>query len=330
MAIGLGLAAGAPGAGAADEPVPPLVTTLQSVVDGLGDVINTITSSVFDNPRADITGASLEYAPGWIRMKVQVKQGTDPLKDDAWSDQSDAEWVLDTDADGMPDFTVEFATDKGELYGAVFDVKKPDEKSVCDADSASYSAEDGYTLVIDPACIGKPGKLGYAVAIFFDTNPKDDKAPMATDRIPDQGFKEVIAPAPARRDPARPAPGTPTAPAAAPPASAPGAAPPSPDRPRPPRPEEPPRPRSPARPSLTRPPLPPRPGAASGRGRPHLTPGPHRLRQYDPRPVRSGDHAPRRRPPGDDPPGRRPGTNGLITAVFTPYLRRCRGIARRT
>ena len=39
----------------------------------------------------------------------------------------------------MPEYTVEFATDKGELYGAVFDVNKPDEKSVCDADSASYS-----------------------------------------------------------------------------------------------------------------------------------------------------------------------------------------------
>jgi hypothetical protein len=225
LAIGLGFAAGPPGAGAADEPVPPLVTTLQSVVDGAADVINTITSSVFDNPRADITGASVEYAPGWIRMKVQVKNGTDPLKDDAWSDRSDAEWVLDTDADGMPDYTVEFASDKGELYGAVFDVAKPDEKSACDADSASYSPQDGYTLVIDPACIGKPQKLGYAVAMFFDTNPKDDKAPMATDRVPDQGFKEVAAPVqPGGTPPPAAAPGTPTAPAAAPPASsAPGA-----------------------------------------------------------------------------------------------------------
>ena len=224
LAIGLGLAAGPPGTGAADEPVPPLVTTLQPVVDGVGDVINTITSSLFDNPRADITGASVEYAPGWIRLKVQVKNGTDPLKDEAWSDKSDAEWVLDTDADGMPDYTAEFATDNGELYGAVFDVKKPDEKSACDADSASYSPEDGYTLVIDPACIGKPQKLGYAVAMFFDTNPKDDKAPMATDRIPDQGFKEVLAPVQPGETPPAPAAGTPTAPAAAaPPASAPGA-----------------------------------------------------------------------------------------------------------
>ena len=188
------------------------------MVDGAGDVINTITSSVFENPRADITGASLEYAPGWIRMKVQVKNGTDPLKDDAWSDRSDAEWVLDTNADGMPDYTVEFATDDGELYGAVFDVNKPDEKSACDADSASYSAQDGYTLVIDPACLGKPGKLGYAVAMFFDTNPKDDKAPMATDRVPDQGFKEVVAPVQPGETPPAPTAGTPTAPAAAPPA----------------------------------------------------------------------------------------------------------------
>ncbi len=230
LAIGLGFAAGPPGAGAADEPIPPLVTTLQTVVDGASDVINTITSSIFDNPRADITGASLEYAPGWIRMKVQVKNGTDPLKDDAWSDRSDAEWVLDTNADGMPEYTVEFASDKGELYGAVFDVNKPDEKSLCDADSASYTPQDGYTLVIDPACIGKPQKLGYAVAMFFDTNPKDDKAPMATDRVPDQGYKEVAAPVqPGETPPPAPAPGTPTAPALAPPPSAaPGASAPKP------------------------------------------------------------------------------------------------------
>jgi len=200
------------------------------VVDGASDVINTITSSIFDNPRADITGASLEYAPGWIRMKVQVKNGTDPLKDDAWSDRSDAEWVLDTNADGMPEYTVEFASDKGELYGAVFDVNKPDEKSLCDADSASYTPQDGYTLVLDPACIGKPEKLGYAVAMFFDTNPKDDKAPMATDRVPDQGFKEVTVPVQPGEAPTRgPASAdTPTRPAAAPPANTPAPAAPTP------------------------------------------------------------------------------------------------------
>lgn len=223
LAIGLGLAAGPNGAGAADEPLPPLVTSLETLVDGAGDVVNTATSSLFDNPRADITEASLEYAPGWIRMKVKSKNLTDPLKDKAWSDKSDAEWALDATGDGMPEYSVEFATDKGELYGAVFDVTKPEDKSLCDADSASYSPEDGYVLVIDPACIGKPQKLGYAVAIFFDTDPGKDDAPLATDRVPDQGFKDVAAPVqPGETPPAPdPGPGTPAAPAAAPPAARP-------------------------------------------------------------------------------------------------------------
>jgi hypothetical protein len=142
-------------------------------------------------------------------MKVQVKTPTDPLRDPAWSDRSDAEWALDTNGDGKPDFTAEFATDKGEIYGAVFDVNKPDEKSLCDADSAGYTPEDGYTLVIDPKCIGNPKTLGYSVAFFFDTNSKDDKAPMATDRVPDQGFKDVGAPV-------QPGEAAATAPAAAP------------------------------------------------------------------------------------------------------------------
>jgi hypothetical protein len=229
LAIGLGLAAGPNGAGAADEPLPPLVTSLDALVDAAGDVVNTATSSLLDNPRADITDASLEYAPGWIRMKVKSKNLTDPLKDKAWSDKNDAEWLLDANGDGTPEYSAEFATDNGELYGAVFDVAKPEDKSLCDADSASYSAEDGYVLVIDPACIGKPQKLGYAVAIFFDTEPGKDDAPLATDRVPDEGFKAVAAPVQPGETPPAPAPGpgTPTAPAAAPPAAhpAPSAAP---------------------------------------------------------------------------------------------------------
>jgi hypothetical protein len=214
LAAGLGLAAGPTGAGA--DSAPPLVTSLKAVTDGVGDAVDTVTSAVTGVDRADITGASVEYAPGWIRMKVQVKNPTDPLKDAAWSDKSDVEWALDTNGDGQEDYTVEFATDKGELYGAVFDATKPNDKSKCDADSASYSPQDGYTLVIDPACIGTPKQLGYAVAMFFDTNPKDDKNPMATDRVPDQGFVAVAAPG--QPEPA------PVAPAGAPAAGAPGAA----------------------------------------------------------------------------------------------------------
>src|SRR5439155_9505443 len=90
LATGLGLVAGAPGARAAGpDTAPPLVTNLKPVTDAVGDAVNTATSAVVDNGRADITAASLEYAPGWIRMKVQLKTPTDPLKDAAWSDKSD-------------------------------------------------------------------------------------------------------------------------------------------------------------------------------------------------------------------------------------------------
>jgi hypothetical protein len=231
LAIGIGLIAAPTGARAA-EPVPPLLTTLERVADGAADVLTAApvdpanaqaeppAPTRGDNPRADITEASFEYASGWIRMKVQVKNPTDPVKDPAWSDRSDAEWALDTNKDGRPDYTVEFASDKGELYGAVFDIAKPEDKSLCDADSAGFSPQDGYTLVIDPKCIGNPPSLGYSVAIFFDTNPKDEKAPMATDRAPDQGFKEVAAPGqPPAAAPAPDAPGaaaTPVAPKGAP------------------------------------------------------------------------------------------------------------------
>jgi LPXTG-motif cell wall-anchored protein len=223
LAVGLGLTASPDNAGAT-EGLPPLVTTLQAVVDGVGDVINTLTSSLFDSPAADITQASVEYAPGWIRMKVQLQRAVNPLRDSAWSDQSYVEWALDTTGDGEADYTVEFSTEDGELYGAVFDARDPDAKSTCDADSASYSAEEGYTLVLDPACIGSPAKLGYAVAMFLDTNPADDTAPLTADRLPDRDFKPVDAPVQPGAAPA-PAPATPVAPQASPAPAAPPAPP---------------------------------------------------------------------------------------------------------
>jgi hypothetical protein len=233
LAVGLGLAAGPMGAGAAESP-PPLVTTLQTVVDSVGDVLNAITNSVFDNSRADITSASLEYAPGWIRMKAQLKTPTDPLKDPKWNDGNDLEWALDTNGDGLEDYTVEFATDKGELYGAVFDASKPDQKSACDADSASFSPQDGYTLVIDPKCIGNPKSLGYAATMYFDTDPKDNKLPAVSDRVPDQGFTLAAAPGQPAPAPGQPAPvptgaqAAPSLPAGSPTPTAPKGAPPAP------------------------------------------------------------------------------------------------------
>jgi hypothetical protein len=274
LAVGLGLAASPNNAGAA-ESLPPLVTTLQAVLDGVDDVINTVTSSLFDNPAADITRASVEYAPGWIRMKVQLETPIDPLRDRQWSDASYIEWAFDTNGDGAADYTVEFGTSNEELYGAVFDGSKPvDAESVCDADSAGYSATDGYTVVFDPACIGKPPSLGYAVAMFLDTNPEDDNAPLAADRVPDQGFKPVDAPVQPGEAPAS-APATPIAPHAvpmAPAAPAPAAS--TPAAPKPPAASTPPVPKPPAgaAPAAPAPAAPKTPAAAPVGGTGAITP----------------------------------------------------------
>jgi len=75
LAIGLGLAIAPTGARAA-EPLPPLITTLERVTDAAGDVLagapvdpanpqaQPPAPTRGENPRADITEASLEYAPG--------------------------------------------------------------------------------------------------------------------------------------------------------------------------------------------------------------------------------------------------------------------------
>lgn len=193
LAVGLGLLASPGGAGAADT-IPPLVTTLEDVLDGVGDVVDSLTSSLLDDSGADVTHASVEYAPGWVRMRVQLTNPINPLRDPRWSDANFVEWSFDTNGDGEPDYSVEFSTENGELYGAIFDATKPDNPSLCDADSASFSAEHGYTLVIDPKCIGNPKTIGYAVEIVLDTNPNDGNAPILSDRVPDQGLRTVAAP----------------------------------------------------------------------------------------------------------------------------------------
>lgn len=217
LAIGMGLLASPGGAGAADT-IPPLVTTLEAVLDGVGDVVDSLTSTLLGGSGADVTHASVEYAPGWVRMKVALQNPIDPVRDPRWTDASFIEWSFDTNGDATADYTVEFSTEAGELYGAVFDATAPDNPSLCEADSARFSAQDGYILVVDPKCIGNPESIGYAVEFVLDTNPADDEAPVLSDRVPDRGLRAVAAPV--QPGGAAAAPADPITPHTAPPAPA--------------------------------------------------------------------------------------------------------------
>jgi len=163
-----------------------------SVTDRLADVVDLHAVPV-TVPRADITGASVEYAPGWIRLEMTVFNATDPVKDPHWaSDNTFAVWTLDTNADGKPDYLVEYGNVDGQLYGDVF---RPgdgaDDPSLCEADSVTHSGSAAggvFTMEVDPFCLGRPSAIAYTVGISYDAGG----GLVGTDIVPDTGFAAAV------------------------------------------------------------------------------------------------------------------------------------------
>jgi LPXTG-motif cell wall-anchored protein len=182
---------------AAAEAVP---TNQAAVVDGLADVLE-LHGAPLTLPRADITGATIEYAPTWIQAEVRTFSATDPVVDPDWqSDNTFIVWSFDTTGDGKVDYLVEYGiTSDNELYG---DVIRPDSgpagPAVCNADSVTYSSGvvgGVYTLRFDPACLDHPPQIAYTVGISYDSGGGRGYGPVGTDIVPDHGFA-VAVPAP--------------------------------------------------------------------------------------------------------------------------------------
>lgn len=179
-----------------------------SVQDRLDDVVGLHNAAV-TLPAADITKATLEYGPGWIRAEVGTFNSTDPVRDPHWqSDNTFAVWTLDTNADGAADYLVEYGISAGkELYG---DVLRPDaapgSPALCSADSVTYSSSvlgGDYTLRLDPACIGNPAAIAWTVGFSYESGG----GLLGTDIVPDRGFAAAVSapsPTPAFTTPTNP------------------------------------------------------------------------------------------------------------------------------
>ena len=154
--------------------------------DPTGDTVVDGTHDPIKEARADIVRAGAVYEPGTISLALQVAQPTDPSKDPKWAgDSTFANWSLDTNGDGTPDFDIQYYFDSGEIGGTV---SRPGTQDVvCDADTAGYSP-DGYWLTVAPSCLGDPASFSYRVTMFYDTNPKDANADVASDVTPNGGL----------------------------------------------------------------------------------------------------------------------------------------------
>jgi hypothetical protein len=164
------------------------------LADPAGDTVNDDTGAPLDVPQADILATSIRATPGEITLNVRVRRPTDPRSDPAWDGDTGVNWLLDTNGDGTADFEADYYTEGGRIAGGVYRAtENEDEPILCQLKSATFDADSGYTVVIDPACIGAPQKLAYVAEFWYDTNPADDAAPAGDDMVPDTGMSPEMA-----------------------------------------------------------------------------------------------------------------------------------------
>ncbi|MCA1846234.1 MAG: hypothetical protein LC792_24180, partial [Actinobacteria bacterium] len=182
---------GRPGAGKASSATtatsgPAAGRHESAQTDPAGDTFVDGTQDPIKETRADIVRARAAYGPGAITLTFQVAQPTDPRTDAKWaSDSTFADWSVDTNGDGTPEFDIQYYFDGDTLGGTVSPPGSED--VVCEADTAGYGP-DGYSLTVAPACLGNPASFSYRVTTFYDTNPKDANADVASDVTPNGGL----------------------------------------------------------------------------------------------------------------------------------------------
>jgi len=163
-----------------------------AITDAVGDTVSNGTTTKVAVPQADLVAASATYRAGQITLTARVRQPSDPVAT-GWGDSTFLTWQLDTNGDGKPDDDIQYYLDSGELVGDVTRTGTPDSAApLCHVSSANYAAATGYTVVVDPKCVGNPNAFSYRVTTYYDTKPGDDKAPVATDVVPDTGFSAPI------------------------------------------------------------------------------------------------------------------------------------------
>jgi len=154
-------------------------------MDQAGDTFVDGSQNAIKEPRADIARATAVYRAGLLGFVMQVQQPVDPRTDERWAgDATFALWSIDTTGDGQPDFELQYYVLDGALGGVVSRPASTD--VVCDVEGA-YGPE-GYSAILDPACLGNPASFSYRVTMYYDTNPKDSNADVASDVTPNGGM----------------------------------------------------------------------------------------------------------------------------------------------
>jgi hypothetical protein len=164
----------------------------QTVGDRAGDTTADSTGNALAQPQADIVKAQANWSAKAVVFAVQVAQPVNPAQDKNWAaDSTYIDWLLDTNGDGGPDFEVQYYFDpKGGLVADVSRAGDTTGASVCPAE-AGYTA-DGYTVAIDPACLGNPAGVSFRVTTYYNPDPSNPNGDLATDTSPDGGYSGPV------------------------------------------------------------------------------------------------------------------------------------------
>jgi hypothetical protein len=166
-------------------PGTPAAAASGQLSDPAGDPVDADTGDKVAEPRADITGASVEYAKDRVIFRLQVSQPTDPKTDPGWPQEaSTAAWGIDVDNDQQPDYlaALYIVDQQGQPEGEVASLRE--DKPSCDA-NVRFNGAQGYEIDFDPACIGSPASFSWGAVMSYDTDPQGGEKPVALDVVPD-------------------------------------------------------------------------------------------------------------------------------------------------
>jgi hypothetical protein len=138
-------------------------TSSQAVSDPAGDATTRVaasggTTTVPNEPKADIVAASATYQAGAIVLSARMAQPVNAASDASWG-QSVVTWFIDTTGDKNFDFSIEWGADAGRLYA---DVYNTGDSPICAGQGQPSIGSDGsYIVTVNPKCFGNPSAFNW-------------------------------------------------------------------------------------------------------------------------------------------------------------------------
>jgi hypothetical protein len=173
-------------------PVSAAGASPATATDPSGDTVTDTVEEPITALRADIVATSADVRPEGVVLGVRVGQTVDPKADPNWSSfDSTVTWMVDVTGDNQRDYKIEYSIDE-ETHGLTASLNRqgraPRPPDGCDNPPASFNPASGYSVVVDPKCLGNPAALSYQVEVSYNTDIENDSADVATDLSPNEGW----------------------------------------------------------------------------------------------------------------------------------------------